>query len=105
MSVVYTWIISSMDTKPQEGNLNDVVVAVHWRRSAESMGIYVDVYDIYQCGLPNPADFTAYPDLTYDEVCGWLDAGLDVTEIDTVLAAKLEAKINPPIVNLPLPWE
>jgi hypothetical protein len=62
------------------------------------------VYGTLSVPTPSPEDFTPYPDLTFDQVCGWLDAGLDVVTIDANLAQQIENLINPPVVSLPLPW-
>jgi len=108
MAIVYNWVISQMDEVPQEGSLLDVVVMVHWRRNATTEidgKVYVsDVYGAMACTTPSPTDFTAYPDLTFEQVCGWLDAGLDVGALDANLDTQLENLINPPIISLPLPW-
>jgi hypothetical protein len=56
------------------------------------------------CQTPSETDFTAYPDLTYDQVCSWLDAGLDVSALDLNLDAQIENQVNPPIITLPLPF-
>ena len=107
MTNIYNWVISQMDEVPQEGSLLNVVVTVHWRRNAtievDSKVYVADVYGAMGCTTPSPTDFTAYPDLTFEQVCGWLDAGLDVLALNTQLDAKLANLINPPIVR-PLPW-
>lgn len=109
MATIYNWVISQMDTKPQEGSLMDVVVAVNWRRNATLVDgdktYFADVYGQMPCATPSPTDFTAYPDLTYEQVCGWLDAGLDVPALDLNLDKQIENLINPPIIVLPNPWE
>ena len=105
----YQWIINQMDTKPTEDGLTDVVVVVHWTRTAEQYvggePINVSCYGTMPCTTPSSTDFTAYPDLTYDQVCSWLDAGLDVASIDLGLDGQIENIINPPIIVLPLPWQ
>jgi hypothetical protein len=97
-----------MDTKPTEDGLTDVVVTVHWTREAQQYvggePILVSSYGTMPCATPSAIDFTAYPDLTYEQVCGWLDAGLDVASIDLGLANQIENIINPPIIVLPLPF-
>jgi hypothetical protein len=108
MSTTYQWVINQMDTKPTEDGLIDVVVTVHWTRTAETFfggePINVSCYGTMPCTTPSSTDFTAYPDLTYEQVCGWLDAGLDVASIDLGLDGQIENIINPPIVVLPLPF-
>ena len=104
----YSWVISQMDCKPKEDSMTDVVVTIHWRRNAtdtfEDKTYYADTYGAYSCGLPSGEGFTPYEDLTFDQVCGWLDSGLPVNEIDLGLANQLELLINPKIIVLPLPW-
>lgn len=108
MTTTYEWVVSQMDTKPQEGNLIDVVVTIHWRRNAVAVEgdktYYADIYGAMGCATPSDTDFTAYPDLTFEQVCGWLDAGNDVEALDANLDAQIENQLNPPIVAYPLPW-
>jgi hypothetical protein len=104
MSTTYQWVINQLDTAPSEDGLTDVVKVVNWTRAAQDGEISVSCYGTMGCATPSETDFTAYPDLTYKQVCSWLDAGLDVEAIDLGLDAQIENIINPPIVNLPLPF-
>jgi hypothetical protein len=104
MAVTFEWIIVQLDTKPQEGQLNDVVSVVHWRRKAVEENYSAESYGAMACPTPSETDFTAYPDLTQAQVESWLDAGLDVFTIDNGLVNQIDAEKNPPIVVLPLPW-
>lgn len=108
MDIIYNWQIVQMNTKPQEGNLMDVVVNVSWVRIGTTIQNEITytatTVGDFPCDTPSEADFTAYPDLTYDQVCGWLDAGLDVPVINTYLEQQLNNQINPPTIVLPLPW-
>ena len=105
----FIWSIYQLDTVPQEGNLDDVVITVHWGRTAteeisteEEYTAYV--YGAMGCATPSETDFTAYPDLTFEQICSWLDAGLDVASIDAGLQQDIDNQINPPVIVLPLPW-
>lgn len=100
----YKWIINALDCVPKEGQMIDVVSIVHWSRIAQQDDIQVSSYGTMSCPQPSETDFTAYPDLTYEQVCGWLDAGLDVESIDLGLDGQIENIINPPIVTPPLPF-
>ena len=108
MTTEYAWVVSQMDPKPQEGELNDVVSTIHWRRAAvatEGENTYsADVYGAMACATPSDTDFTAYADLTFEQVSAWLEDGLDAAALDAGLDAQIDAIINPPIVALPLPW-
>lgn len=105
----YKWQINALDCIPKEGQMIDVVSIVHWSRIAEQFineeSIQVYIYGTMNCGQPSETDFTAYPDLTYDQICSWLDAGLNVAELDANLDSQIENIINPTIVTLPLPFE
>ncbi|CAB4137349.1 hypothetical protein UFOVP324_29 [uncultured Caudovirales phage] len=104
MELNFKWIIVQLDTKPQEGDLLDVVSVVHWRRNASDKMFIAESYGSMSCPTPSETDFTAYPDLTQEQVESWLEAGLDVSAIDNSLIMDIENQINPPIVTLPLPW-
>jgi hypothetical protein len=104
----YKWVINQMDCVPKEGTLLDVVTCVHWTRTAEQYvgaePIFVSIYGTMGCDTPSETDFTAYADLTFDQICEWLESGLNVAELDANLDSQIENIINQPIVNLPLPW-
>ena len=101
----YSWTISSLDTAPSLDSLTDVVRVIHWRYQAVDGDYQAETYSTYACGEPSPTDFTAYPDLTEQDVIDWLESGLDVDSMKESLANQIEALKNPPIVNLPLPWQ
>jgi hypothetical protein len=108
MALTYNWVVSSMEEYPTTGSLTDVVFNVHWRRNAtetvEDKQYFADTYGVHSIPAPSPEDFTPYEDLTFEQVCGWLEAGIDVEALDASLAVKIENQINPPVVSLPLPW-
>ena len=110
MAIVYNWVISAMDEYPTTPNgLDDVVFTIHWRRNAtEVVGentYFADVYSTLSVPAPNPDDFTPYEQLKFEQVCAWLEAGLDVEAIDASLAEQIEEKKHPKVVSLPLPWD
>jgi hypothetical protein len=105
----YNWIISQLDTAPQDGDLHDVVKTIHYRyQGTEVVGdktYTAEIYSSYGCAQPSETDFTAYPDLTQDQVISWLEDGLDVSSLKASIDTLIENQKNPPIVNLGLPWE
>jgi len=105
MALETKWVISTLDTAPSEDGLTDVVKTVHYRYQGQDEQYFAEVYGTMACATPSDTDFTAYEDLTYEQVCAWLEAGLDVEAMDTNLAAQIEYQKNPPIINLPLPWD
>jgi len=104
----FKWVVSQMDTSPSEDGLTDVVKVVHWRYQAEQVDgdktYNAEVYGAMACATPSDTDFTAYDDLTYDQVCEWLIAGNNVDAMELNLDTQIENQKNPPIINKPLPW-
>ncbi len=100
----FIWSVYQLDTAPMEGNLQDVVIVVHYGRTAVDGEYTAYSYGTMGCQTPSETDFTAYPDLTFEQVCGWLDSGLDVPAIDAGLQQNIDNQINPPVIVLPIPW-
>jgi hypothetical protein len=98
------WIISQLDTAPSLDTLTDVVKTVHWRYEGKDGEYTAEVYGAMACATPSETDFTAYEDLTYEQVCTWLGGGLNTEAMNENLATQIENLKNPPIVNLPIPW-
>jgi len=100
----FFWSVYQLDTVPQEGNLIDVVITVHYGRTAVEGEYTAYSYGTMGCATPSETDFTAYPDLTFEQVCSWLENGLDTASIDAGLQQNIDNQINPPVVVLPIPW-
>jgi len=102
------WYINQLDCVPQDGDLKDFVVVAHWNRNAKETindkEYLANVYGSQSFSKDDVANFIPYEDLTYDIVCGWLDASLDVEALDLNLDAQIENQVNPPIISLPLPF-
>lgn len=104
MAAEFKWVVLQLDTKPQQGDLKDVVSMVHWRRRAVDGEFIAEDGGAMACTTPSETDFTAYPDLKEEQIISWLENGLDVKAIDEVLLDIIDAEMNPRIVILPLPW-
>jgi hypothetical protein len=108
MKMEFEWIISAMDCKIHEGEMTDVVQTVHWRYNAtdivDEKNYFAEMYGATAVGEPTPENFTSYPDLTKEQVVGWLEETLDVTSMQENLTKQIELKINPIDVTLPPPF-
>lgn len=102
------WIINQMECVPQDGDLTDFVVTVHWNRNATELvneiEYFATIYGSQTFSKDNVTNFIPYENLTYEIVCGWLDSTMDVEAIDLKLDQQIENQVNPPIVVLPLPF-
>ena len=102
------WYINKMMCIREDKDLTDFVVTINWNRNAKETINEIE----YQANLDGSQSFSKddvtnfipYEDLTYEIVCGWLDASLDVEALDLNLDAQIENQVNPPIVVLPLPF-
>ena len=104
MAITYKWQINQMQTAPSENGLVDVVKTIHWNYQAMDGNYDADSYGVMECITPSATDFTAYNDLTEEQVIEWLINGLNVNDLELNLIAQIENKKNPPIIILPLPW-
>jgi hypothetical protein len=102
------WVINQLDCLPTDGVYNDFVLVAHWTRFAKETindkEYQASVYGTQSFSKDDVTDFIPYEDLTYDIVCGWLDASMDIEALDLNLDAQIENQVNPPIVILPLPF-
>jgi len=100
----FFWSVYQLDTAPTLDSLVDVVITVHYGRTAVEGEYTAYSYGTMGCATPSETDFTAYPDLTFEQVCSWLDAGFDTASIDAGLQQDIDNQINPPVVVKHLPW-
>jgi hypothetical protein len=102
------WVIATLDCKPLEDTMEDVVSVIHWRKKAtevvDDKTYTADTYGACTVGAPDAENFTAFADLTEEEVIAWLEATLDVEAIDNALDAQIDTQKNPPIVTKKAPW-
>jgi len=105
MNTNYFWSVYQLDTVPSIDGLVDVVITVHYGRTAVEGEYTAYNYGTMGCATPSETDFTAYPDLTFEQVCSWLENGLDTATIDAGLQQDIDNQINPPVIVLPLPWQ
>ena len=102
--ITYKWIFSAFDCKVDE-NLDKVVTTVHWRYSGtDEDGISSEVYGAQAVGEPNPDAFTPYPDLSKEQVIGWMESVIDMEEMNDNIAKQIELIKNPIQITLPAPW-
>ena len=122
MSNIYNWSVVSMDCYPTAESQSNAVFNVNWvcvgsnnagnpNPTPENPGpssIYGQVYGqtpvTYVAGSP----YTPYANLTNAEVIGWVQEALGengIANIKLTIDAQIENQTNPPVINLPLPWD
>ena len=99
-----TWNISQLDCVPQAPEGADYVVTAHWQCTGVDGAYSGQVYSTTSFAVVEGA-FTAYADLTQDQVLGWVWAnGVDKAATEAAVQQQIDNQINPPIVAPPLPW-
>jgi hypothetical protein len=95
----------SLETRPNVGELADVVSTVHYRRAATNGTYIVEMCGAIGYAAPSEDNFIPHSELTQEIIETWLNSSVDVEAIDAELNTKLENLKNPSVVILPLPWE
>jgi hypothetical protein len=95
-----------MTTVPFLDGLSNVVTTVRWQLIATdaNTGAIAQCSRVNVLGPPNPADYTAYPDLTEAQVLSWIP---DYSQDPTILAeltASINAQNDPASVPAFPPW-
>ena len=109
MNPTITWAIEWMQCYPQAEGEVDVVFNVGWRCN----GVQVDgdktytgtVYSTQAVTYVAGSPYTAYADLTEQQVLGWIwAAGVDQFTTEAAVVNQIAMQINPPVIQPPLPW-
>jgi hypothetical protein len=103
MTTTFNWAIISMSCSTTEAN-PDTVITASWL-CAGSNGQYSAINSSL-CVFPAPTgSFTPYAQLTQEQVLGWCYAnGVDQAAVEAGIQSNIDSQINPPVVQLPLPW-
>ena len=108
MAITYELHINNMEAASAEDNLEDVVKIIHWLYTGKET---IDEFDLYgeargAVGLSDPSSdsFTAFADLTEEQVKGWVESQLDLDAIKSDIADQIKLQKNPPVVIKKNPW-
>jgi hypothetical protein len=98
--VNYKWVISSLDAKIKDGELQKIIETVHWRYEATDGEHTADVYGTIGLEAPEADSFIPADELTVADVEKWLEAKLDVESLKNSLNAQIELQKNPTHINI-----
>jgi len=106
MSATITWKIEWMSCKPVEGDFTDVVVTAGWRCNGVQDTHNASIYSTASFTLdPESTTYTPYDQLTQEQVLGWVwSNGVNQEATEAAIQSQIDSLINPPVVQLPLPW-
>jgi len=105
----YDWNCRTVDTYPTAGENTDVIYNVHYQVTAvsdtlDSAGNAVSftIVGTQTLSTEDITDFTAFADLTHEDVVGWTKAAIGTEQIDSItdsLDSQVESKITPTTVT------
>lgn len=75
MAITYTWDITNLRKAPTLNGMNDVLVHVRWSKTGTDENGTTGVFQgATPLTAPEAEGFTAYEDLTKEQVLGWIQA-------------------------------
>jgi hypothetical protein len=75
MAITYTWEITNLRKAPQLNGMNNVLVHVRWKKTGtDENGTTGEFQGATPLSAPEAEGFTAYEDLTKEQVLGWVQA-------------------------------
>jgi hypothetical protein len=104
------WSIDWMNASAQIINgFTEVVLNAQYRCTSADTSTPLKVVSVCNnVTFPEPqtgGSFTPYADLTQEQVLGWCwENGVDKASIENQTIKQLEALLNPPTTQPPLPW-
>jgi hypothetical protein len=96
----YKWVISSLDAKIKDGELEKIIETVHWRYKATDGEHTADVYGTIGLEAPEADSFIPADELTVADVEKWLEAKLNIESLKNSLNAQIELQKNPTHINI-----
>jgi len=98
MAINYTWDCKTVDVKTIDGN-EDTVFNVHWRLTGEdNKNNLGTVYGSQGLDTSDLSSFTAFADLTNDQITGWVESAMGedkVTEYKTNISNQIAELVKP----------
>jgi len=93
-----------MENYPTYAGQSNVVFSINWNCTAEQEGKTANSLGTVETTYVEGDPFTAYADLTEEQVWGWVNPSINRTSIETDLQAMLNAELNPATETDTLPW-
>lgn len=106
MEIIYTWEITAMEVILNQDGLSNVVSNIDWRLIAtvDEEKYRAEQWAKQYVSAPDVNTFTAYDELTKEQVVGWLESVLDVAQLKENLAEQINLQANPVTAILPPPF-
>lgn len=107
MNITYSYRIDGIDIAPTLDGLNKVITRVGFSvvgNDSES-GFESSFFDRIDFLNPDPDNFTAFSDVTEDDVIGWVsNAYTNIEMAERAIESNIQAKITPMFKPVDTPW-
>jgi len=93
-----TWTVSTMERTLTDGDLSDVVTALHWQLTDSDGEHHGRCYGTVNLEAPDADSFTAYSDISHDDAVEWTKSALGeeaVSQYEDSVASQIELSKNP----------
>ena len=105
MAISYTWNTKQHDYYPSHNSKTKVVHTVHWRllatdsdKDSDGNNYTAETYGACALDTSDLSDFTAFADLTTNDVQGWVEAAMGEEEVQAKkdsLDSQIDELVNP----------
>jgi hypothetical protein len=103
--ITYKWEFPAFDCSLDKEGMEKVVTTVHWRyKGTDENDVTAEIYGAQAVGEPTPDAFTPYPELSEEQVIGWMESVMDVKEMQANIASQIDLIANPVTITLPPPF-
>ena len=109
MAITYTWKVTGVKTKTEDGN-QDAVVQTYWTKTGRDEdgheGTFSGATPFTSLNMPAGSTFVPFAELTEATVLGWIQAVVvDGYEehVNAQIAKQIDEKHNP-VTEAALPW-
>lgn len=102
--ITYEWDFPAFDCRLDE-QLDRVVTTVHWTyKGIDEDGITGFTYGAQTVEEPNPDAFTPYPEISKEQVIGWMESVTDIQAMQEDIVNQINVTKNPVNITLSAPW-
>ena len=101
--IKYSWEIISMKTE-NDNELNNIVISVKYKRTGIEEELKHSIEGEYFCEYPDKEKFIEYQNLTFEQVCSWIENQFRIEFLDNKIKEEIEKQKNTILENNKLPW-
>ena len=105
--ITHIWDVDYIQALPAHDGKENVVIAVAWKVVATNGTHSAQIRGMIDIPFGDLTSFTAYSQLTKTQVLGWVTSVMgenQAAEYQNAATKQLEDTINPPTLNLTVPW-